>query len=82
MRTVSNIADIHTEVRQTLKEPLNESLFTLAKENSQSNIAFEFFTSTQHWQQLERRVLDLESEVPGSILTRGNILLLKFFVFT
>ena len=30
----------------------------------------------------ERRVLDLESEVLGSILTRDNILLLEFFVFT
>ena len=26
----------------------------------------------------ERRVLDLESEVPGSILTAGNIMLLGF----
>ena len=26
----------------------------------------------------ERRVLDLESEVLGSILTRGNVLLLEF----
>ena len=30
----------------------------------------------------ERRLLDLESEVLGSILTEGNILLLDFFVFT
>ena len=30
----------------------------------------------------ERRVSDFISEVPGSILTEGNILLLEFFVFT
>ena len=29
----------------------------------------------------ERRVLDLESDVPGSILTRGDILSLEFFCF-
>ena len=29
----------------------------------------------------ERRLLDLESEVPGSILTEDNILLLNFFCF-
>ena len=30
----------------------------------------------------KRSVLDLESEVAGSILTGGNILLLEIFVFT
>ena len=33
-------------------------------------------------EQSSERVLDSESEVPGSILTRGNILLLEFFVLT
>ena len=32
-------------------------------------------------EQSSERVLDLESEVPGSIFTRGNILLMEFFVF-
>ena len=30
----------------------------------------------------ERRVLDLESEVPGSVITVGNILSLDFFLFS
>ena len=30
----------------------------------------------------ERKVLDLESEVPGVILSLGNILLLEFFLFS
>ena len=30
----------------------------------------------------DRRVFDIESDVLGSILTRGNILLLGFFGFT